>query len=885
MDPSDPVVMDRLTDDAGDDSFPIWSPDGRRIAFWRNPGDAIWVVDALGITEPVQVSPTGSGPPFFWSPDGTRIYYSSGGLKWSSTDGSLIQSPVDGGGGVCQPDLSPVTMRIVYFECGGGDKELKTAALTLSDPGAISDVRDLFPNPDDSDLCGTAATREVTLPAWSPDGSRVAFGRDTAHFVNNPNVVSSDGLGCFEVFDPLPNQYAANPRWSPDSEWLTYDGRQGQHATTDIYVVAADDDSSVHNLTADEHYDRDPDWAMDPGTAIVWASDRDGGPDLDLWRMNPRDPATKVPITDYAGDEAYPLWSPDATQIAFARGPDSSNAIWIVDANGTDPPVQLTPVGSGTSLPSFWSLDGTRVYYVRASGGLKWVSTSGDLIEHTVTGGSNVCQPDFSPSGSTIVFFECGGGDRELKIGSLSMGDPGTLTLVGDLFPNPDDSDVCGTASTREVTLPAWSPDGTRIAFGRDTAHFVNTPNVVSADGTGCFEVLDPPLSQYAFNPRWSPDAQSLTFESRTGPGGTTDIYTQKVGETSSLSNLTNDTFADLHPDWAVDVDDTPPVVSGTPDRPANGNGWFNADVLIDWTAIDPQPSSGLPSHPPDTVAATEAASVVYTSALSCDPAGNCATGSLTLSIDKTPPLVTSIALDANPKAVSATATLSAGVSDELSGVSGGEFFIGTDPGQGNGAAMTLAGSALTGIIDDSVPVGVYSVSVRSQDAADNWSEAATSILVVYDPTAGFATGGGWITPKGPSSDPSDVLPGICETDGACSEKANFGFIVRYKNGAATVPGGNLEFHYNVSGFHVKSTDMEWLVVTNSNWAHFQGTATIGGLSGVHAFRVDARDSNGGGQPDRFVIRIWAPGDDSDVDEPLYKASGDVEGGQVKIHS
>jgi len=49
---------------------------------------------------------------------------------------------------------------------------------------------------------------------------------------------------------------------------------------------------------------------------------------------------------------------------------------------------------------------------------------------------------------------------------------------------------------------------------------------------------------------------------------------------------------------------------------------------------------------------------------------------------------------------------------------------------------------------------------------------------------------------------------------------------------------------------------------------------------------VDARDgdSAGGSLADRFVIKIWAPGANPDVDEPLYKASGDLEGGKIKIH-
>ncbi len=87
-------------------------------------------------------------------------------------------------------------------------------------------------------------------------------------------------------------------------------------------------------------------------------------------------------------------------------------------------------------------------------------------------------------------------------------------------------------------------------------------------------------------------------------------------------------------------------------------------------------------------------------------------------------------------------------------------------------------------------------------------------------------------------------------------------------------------FHYRVGGFHLHSTEMEWLVVTNQNWAKFQGEATIDGLTGEFLFRVDARD----GDPDRFVIKVYPVGGDPDVDEPVYTASGDLGGGQIKIH-
>ena len=77
------------------------------------------------------------------------------------------------------------------------------------------------------------------------------------------------------------------------------------------------------------------------------------------------------------------------------------------------------------------------------------------------------------------------------------------------------------------------------------------------------------------------------------------------------------------------------------------------------------------------------------------------------------------------------------------------------------------------------------------------------------------------------------------------------------------------------------------LVLTNNNWAKFQGVATLNGSTELYPFKVDAfdADNNGGTQADRFVIKIWDYYADPDVDNPIYKASGDLGGGKVKIHN
>jgi len=121
----------------------------------------------------------------------------------------------------------------------------------------------------------------------------------------------------------------------------------------------------------------------------------------------------------------------------------------------------------------------------------------------------------------------------------------------------------------------------------------------------------------------------------------------------------------------AVLVDDQPPVVTGSPDRAPNRNGWYKAPVTITWASVDPAPSSGTPTTPSPTTLSTEGASQTVTSGKSCDPAGNCATGSVTgLNLDMTPPSV-SVTGVTSGTAYTGGVTLSpaCSTSDSLSGV------------------------------------------------------------------------------------------------------------------------------------------------------------------------------------------------------------------------
>jgi hypothetical protein len=143
---------------------------------------------------------------------------------------------------------------------------------------------------------------------------------------------------------------------------------------------------------------------------------------------------------------------------------------------------------------------------------------------------------------------------------------------------------------------------------------------------------------------------------------------------------------------------------------------------------------------------------------------------------------------------------------------------------------------------------GLYDVCVRGTDAATNTGSAQCILLVVYDPGAGFVTGGGWI----------DSPAGAYPADPALTGKATFGFVCKYlKHG--TVPKGETAFVFRVFRLNFYSTSYDWLVVARPR-AWYMGKGRVRGVGDCRfmASLIDG-DLPGGDGIDRFRIRIWDP--------------------------
>lgn len=295
--------------------------------------------------------------------------------------------------------------------------------------------------------------------------------------------------------------------------------------------------------------------------------------------------------------------------------------------------------------------------------------------------------------------------------------------------------------------------------------------------------------------------------------------------------------------------------------------------AAADYTGSYPAPAAGSTST--NTAIAT-----------GVDPLGRVvtATASFTTTIINDPPVVGT--LSSVPRAVGdsvliatgSTVSFSAAWTDvnlldthtavcnvaDTSGAAPTTTVAGTTPGSGSGTASCAVPFTSTGIFS-------VTMTVTDQDGASGTSTAIQ--VVVYDPSAGFVTGGGWFTP-----DPSTC---VC-TPGS---KATFGFVSQYKKGTS-IPTGNQEFQYRADNISLHSNNFDWLVVSGAQ-AQFQGTGTING-AGAYKFRVTVRDGDLIGQPDRFEIRILPAGSTDFGGVHLWKGGNDLTGsngaGSIVIH-
>ena len=335
----------RLTNDAGNDVEPSWSPDGTKLT-WKTDRDA-------------------NNEVYVMAKDGTGATNLSSNAN-SDADPSWLQVRGMGKTIVGYPQL-----RLIKLKNGGG-ATLNVSSITSSN-GDFSIAPTSF--------AVTAGMEEILLLSFDP-GSAGA-GSTTL-------TVTSDDPDDATVLMIVHAVAADEPEFLIGEDIVFTTDRDGNN---EIYAMFWDG-VGLTRLTTDGAADQHPRWSPD-GTKIVFQSMRDGN--WEIYTMDP-DGMNQTRLTTDAGSDELPQFSPDGGQIAFAADRDGNPEIYVMDSNGSNQ-TRVTHHGANDSAPT-WSPEGTRIAFTTDRLGddeIFAVDTDGGKPRRLTTDGAVDKHSDWAP--------------------------------------------------------------------------------------------------------------------------------------------------------------------------------------------------------------------------------------------------------------------------------------------------------------------------------------------------------------------------------------------------------------------------------------------------------------------------------------------------------
>jgi Tol biopolymer transport system component len=542
------------------ESSPVWSPDGSRLVYERTTAEGtgaelrltydLVVANADG-TDPRAIQTCGDSRCGFldvsWSPDDTHLAWTAekrvgeGFVQAlqvfdleTETTSELCDSRSCGYAG--QLAWSPDGTSLAFSEAGTGRL---LGPFAPAGPIWLADLTtgEVEPLTSASRRCGRTLEGCVfdSAPAWSPDGTEVAFVRTTSPGQTDATtvltVVDSDGTderalsGCGSN-----DQCTQGPlAWSPDGDSIAFFERYRPSALT----------------------------LLAPATGE----------------------ATQIPLPPDVGESAYSLrWSPDGTKVAFIGGQARASNLYVVDVSSGEvrevargiarqgaitwlpagaidlsasfsPPTETStveptaPVPAGTiffasSNGSNQEDEGVEIWAVSPDRSNLTRLTENEFVE---------ADPAASPDGMRIAFRSYRPGDRNTQVyvmnadGSDQRVLTDRLTGAGPAAWSPDGTHIAFVSSEGygepggvfvmdadgsnqrlvaegNASDPNWSPDGSRIVYSLNTPDGRTVLAIVDLATGGVTQPL-PDLPGEQSEPVWSPDGATIAFEWSTASG------------------------------------------------------------------------------------------------------------------------------------------------------------------------------------------------------------------------------------------------------------------------------------------------------------------------------------------------------------------------------
>lgn len=176
----------------------------------------------------------------------------------------------------------------------------------------------------------------------------------------------------------------------------------------------------------------------------------------------------------------------------------------------------------------------------------------------------------------------------------------------------------------------------------------------------------------------------------------------------------------------SVVYDPFPPTITAVY-QPEPSNGWNNSPVTVSFICASVY---GIVTCPESVTVSQDGADQPIT-VTATDVLGGSTTVTAYVDLDQLAPAIDEPSLGEDVLYPGQTTTLTVSATDDLSGVAGGEYFIGADPGQGSGLSMQWNGTSLAANFGSLLAPGVYTISIRAVDVAGNWSGVVTVVLTI----------------------------------------------------------------------------------------------------------------------------------------------------------
>jgi Tol biopolymer transport system component len=482
----------RITDWQIEPTMPVWSPDGKTIAFQNYAPEGnyhIWTVapDGSNPTE-LTTGPNDDREPS-WLPDGSGLVFSSdrsndGQYKIWSVNASTkaLTQITKGAGAESNPVVSPDGKQLTYVDAGN------VMTLTLGSSNAATKV-----------AAGAA-------PAFTPTGNNLVYqNANKALVVGDKEVTSGEDLFPFPV------------RYLPDGRFMyTADGKIRIRDTAganpkDVPFTASltvrrpafttVKDRGFSNLAARQVMGISAPALSPDGRSIAFVALND------IWVMTIGQ--APVQLTNDTDRDGSPQWTSDGSAVYFSSEKGNAGQLAVDQINiATRARTRLASIAGKSMVTPKMSPTGDRIAYTTLSGQLEvWnvASRSAQVILPSLS--TQVSTPSWTPDGSKVMVVDNERINNRFREGYNKLRVIDIAAKTGTFYPV---AEAPRQISERDEGAAVLSPDGSKVAFIMDSVLHV-MPVGANGQPTGPAVAI---TTEAADLPSWSGDSKTILYKS-----------------------------------------------------------------------------------------------------------------------------------------------------------------------------------------------------------------------------------------------------------------------------------------------------------------------------------------------------------------------------------